>query len=90
MARWLPCINELRALAGEIAGISGFRGGAYRSTEGLAKGFSHGFVMTFRSEAERDAYLPHPAHQRVVAKLVPMLEGGLEGALAFDFIDGAI
>ncbi len=36
------------------------------------------------------AYLPHPLHQAVVAKLLPMLEGGLEGVVAFDFIDGVM
>ena len=82
--------EQLRGLADAIEGITGFRGGAYRSPEGLNRGFSHGFVMTFRSEAARNAYLPHPAHQRVVAMLLPLLEGGLEGALAFDLIDGAL
>jgi hypothetical protein len=82
--------EQLRGLADAIEGITGFRGGAYRSPEGLNRGFSHGFVMTFSSEAARDAYLPHPAHQRVVAMLLPMLEGGLEGALAFDLIDGML
>jgi hypothetical protein len=36
------------------------------------------------------AYLPHPLHQAVVAKLLPMLEGGVEGVVAFDFIDGVM
>lgn len=45
-------------------------------------------VMTFSDAAARDAYLPHPAHQRVVERLVPMLEGGLQGVVAFDFSDG--
>jgi len=82
--------EQLRALAAEVDGICGFRGGAYSSTEGLNQGFSHGFVMTFRNEAARDAYLPHPAHQRLVATLLPMLKGGLEGVVAFDLIDGAL
>jgi hypothetical protein len=41
-------------------------------------------------EAARDAYLPHPLHQAVVAKLLPTLEGGLDGVVAFDFIDGVM
>lgn len=81
---------KLRGLAEEVEGITGFRGGAYCSPEGLSRGYTHGFVMTFASEAARDAYLPHPAHQRVVAALLPMLDGGIEGALAFDFIDGRL
>lgn len=82
--------EELRGFRQSIPGITGFRGGAYNSTEGLAQGFTHGFTMTFVDAAARDAYLPHPLHQAVVARLLPMLEGGLEGVLAFDFIDGVM
>ena len=82
--------EELRGFRQAIPGITGFQGGAYRSTEGLSKGFTHGFTMTFVDEAARDAYLPHPLHQAVVAKLLPMLDGGLEGVVAFDFIDGVM
>jgi hypothetical protein len=46
--------------------------------------------MTFVDAAARDAYLPLPLHQAVVAKLLPMLEGGLDGVVAFDFIDGVM
>lgn len=81
---------ELRALGERIPGITGFRGGADNSREGLSKGFSHGFCMTFQDEAARDAYLPHPAHQRVVETLLPLLEGGMEGVLTFDFSDGVL
>ncbi|MFM9073591.1 MAG: Dabb family protein [Cyanobium sp.] len=82
--------EELRGLASQVDGICGFRGGAYSSPEGLNQGFSHGFVMTFQSPAARDAYLPHPAHQLVVEKILPMLEGGLSGVVAFDLIDGEL
>ena len=78
----------LRALQDRIPGITGFSGGADRSKEGLTKGFSHGFCMTFADAAARDAYLPHPEHQRMVEKLLPLLEGGIEGVLTFDFCDG--
>jgi hypothetical protein len=44
--------------------------------------------MTFTDAAARDAYLVHPEHQRVVKQLSPLLEGGIEGVLAFDFSDG--
>jgi hypothetical protein len=43
--------------------------------------------MTFADAAARDAYLPHPLHQAVVERLLPMLEGGIDGVLALDFID---
>lgn len=82
--------EALRALPEVIAGLREFQGGAYHSSEGLAQGFTHGFTMLFESETARDAYLPHPAHQAVVEQLLPMLEGGLAGVVAFDFIDGVM
>lgn len=81
---------ELRALRDRIAGITGFSGGADASKEGLARGFTHGFCMTFQDGAARDAYLPHPEHQRVVERLLPMLEGGIDGVITFDFCDGVL
>jgi hypothetical protein len=81
---------KLRAFRHAIPGITAFQGGVYNSPEGLSQGFTHGFTMTFADAAARDAYLPHPLHQAVVAKLLPMLEGGLEGVVAFDFIDGVM
>jgi hypothetical protein len=78
---------ELRALRDRIPGITGFSGGADTSKEGLTQGFSHGFHMTFTDAAARDAYLPHPAHQRVVEQLLPMLAGGIDGVLTIDFED---
>jgi hypothetical protein len=81
---------ELRALRERIPGITGFSGGADASREGLTKGFSHGFCMTFVDGAARDAYLPHPEHQRVVERLLPLLEGGIDGVLTFDFSDGVL
>jgi hypothetical protein len=82
--------QELQGLASEVEGITGIRAGAYSSPEGLNQGFSHAMVMTFVDAAARDAYLPHPAHRRVVERLLPMLEGGLEGVVAFDFRDGVL
>ena len=83
--------QDLRGLMAEVPGITSFRGGAYSSPEGLNGGFTHGMVMTFVDASARDAYLPHPAHQRVVQRLLPLLRGGLgEGVVAFDFSDGAL
>ena len=46
--------------------------------------------MIFEDSAARDAYLPHPLHQAVVAKLLAMLDGGFAGVVTFDFIDGVM
>ncbi|MFN6134640.1 MAG: Dabb family protein [Synechococcaceae cyanobacterium] len=53
-------------------------------------GFLLGFTMTFLDAAARDAYLPHPLLQAVVAKLLPMLDGALDRVVAFDFINGVM
>lgn len=76
------------ALAGlrrVIPGLLDFSGGPYTSAEGLHKGFTHGFVMTFADAASRDAYLPHPEHEKVKQLIVPELEGGINGVIAFDW-----
>jgi hypothetical protein len=66
--------EKLRALGKSIPGITGFTGGANNSPEGLADGLTHGFVMTFRDAAARDAYLPHPEHEKFKAFAIPHLE----------------
>ncbi len=76
---------DLAGLSGTIDGITSFAGGPYSSPEGMQRGFTHGFCMTFESAAARDAYLPHPAHEVVKARVVKALQGGVAGALAFDF-----
>ncbi len=50
---------ELPAL---IPGISSFEWGENNSPEGKNQGLSHCFLLTFETEAARDAYLPHPDH----------------------------
>jgi hypothetical protein len=41
--------------------------------------------MTFKTAADRNAYLPHPEHEKVKAKVLAILDGGLDGVVAFDF-----
>ena len=43
-------------------------------------------------EASRDAYLPHPEHERVKAQILAVLEAGpgeagLASAIAFDWVE---
>jgi len=75
-------LDELRQ---KIPGMLDFSGGAYSSPEGLNKGFTHGFVTTFADEESRDAYLSHPDHEAVKRLVIPWLEGGFDGAIAFDW-----
>lgn len=74
-------VADFGRLPAEIPGIVGFECGTNVSPEGLNQGFTHCFTLTFAGDAERDAYLVHPAHQRFVATL----GGCLERSLVFDY-----
>jgi hypothetical protein len=50
--------------------VIGFERGVNSSPEGLNQGFTHAFLVTFATEADRDLYLPHPEHQEFVARWV--------------------
>lgn len=54
--------RRFAALKDLIGGIESFEWGANVSPEGLDQGLSHCFLATFASDADRDAYLPHPDH----------------------------
>ena len=75
------CFAEMRSMVGRIPGLLDMAHGVYESPEGLDDGFTHGFIMTFENAAARDAYLPHPEHERVKAIVVPCLER----VVVFDF-----
>ena len=64
-----------------IPGIEDYVSGPYASPEGLNQGFTHAFIMTFTDVAARDAYLPHPEHERVKASLT----AEVDSLLVFDF-----
>jgi hypothetical protein len=62
------------ALPEQIEEIYDYEWGVNNSPENLNKGFTHAFFVTFRSEADREVYLPHPAHQAFVEVLEPHLK----------------
>ena len=62
------------ALRTLVPGVSALEWGLDTSPEGLAKGFTHAFMLSFSGAPQRDAYLPHPAHQAFVAQLKPLLD----------------
>ena len=66
--------EELLRLAQVIPGITDCSVGANNSPEGLADGLTHGFVMTFEDASKRDAYLPHPEHEKFKAMAIPHIE----------------
>src|SRR5688500_10816712 len=67
-------VDDLRRLTTVIPGITDCSIGTNSSPEGLAGGLTHGFVMTFRDAAARDAYLPHPEHEKFKSLVLPHIE----------------
>ena len=58
----------------KIAEIENLEWGTNNSPEGLNKGFTHCFILSFADEKARDAYLPHPDHKAFGEILKPILD----------------
>jgi len=61
-------------LPSQIPQIKNYEWGLNNSPEGLEKGFTHCFFLTFKSEEDRAIYLPHPDHKAFGAVLTPHLD----------------
>ncbi len=70
-------------LQSKIPQIRQFEWGINNSPEGLDKGFTHCFILTFDSEAGRDAYLPHPDH----TAFAEMVSSFIEDVLVVDYLN---
>jgi len=66
--------KAFKALPSKIPQIRDFEWGINNSPEGLDKGFTHCFFLTFDREEDRAIYLPHPDHKAFGAVLGPYLE----------------
>ena len=67
-------VDAFKALPSKISEIKGFEWGINSSPEGLNQGLTHAFTLTFHSDADRDAYLPHPAHKEFGGIVGPHLD----------------
>lgn len=74
-------VEAFQALPSKIDTIESFECGIDVSVENLADGFTHGFVVTFRDEQGRAAYLPHAAHDAFVKLALPRVDK----VLVFDY-----
>jgi hypothetical protein len=74
--------TEFGNLRLKIKVIESLEWGTNSSPEGLDKGYTHCWILSFNSEKARDFYLQHPAHQAFVALAKPLIED----ALVVDFI----
>ncbi|MEJ2704829.1 MAG: Dabb family protein [Sedimentisphaerales bacterium] len=66
--------NAFCALPSKIHTIHNFEWGTDVSVENLNQGFTHCFMVTFLTDADRAAYLPHPAHKAFGKLLDPYLD----------------
>lgn len=74
--------TEFAALKGKISEIQTLVAGTDISPEKLSDGFTHCWIVTFKDEKARDAYLVHKDHKAFVDVLKPILEK----PLVVDFI----
>ena len=77
--------EALDDLQERIPGIVDIAAGPYDSAEGMHKGFTHAFVVTFADVESRDNCLKHAAHERFKQLMEKQLAGGLADLIAFDF-----
>jgi hypothetical protein len=66
--------SDFAALPDKIGAIHDFEWGTNMSVENVSQGYTHCFLVTFKSEADRQEYLPHPAHKEFGAGLRPYID----------------
>lgn len=66
--------DAFTALPSKISEIVDFEWGTNNSPEGLDKGFTHSFFVSFKNEEGRAVYLPHPDHKAFVEVASPHIE----------------
>ena len=76
--------KSFRAMPSKVDVIHDFEWGTDVSVENLADGFTHCFLVTFKSEDDRAIYLPHPEHK----KFIDLLGGKIEKVLVVDYWAG--
>jgi hypothetical protein len=77
--------QEFLSLKNKIPGIVDIEYGVNNSPEGLNRGFTHIYLLTLENAAARDAYLPHPEHQKF-GELVGQL-GILDEVFVVDYVN---
>jgi hypothetical protein len=80
-----PIFVALKALQQKLDGIIAISAGIDCSPEGLQRGNTHAFSVDFKDTKSRDAYLPHPEHQKVGGMIVAAAEGGIDGITVVDW-----
>ena len=65
--------TAFRDLKKSIKEIVSYEWGTNNSPEKHNKGTTHGFILTFKNEKDRDAYLVHPEHDKFGKLVGPLL-----------------
>ena len=65
--------DAFRDLKKKIKEIQTYEWGTNVSPEKHDKGFTHAFILTFKSDKDRDAYLVHPDHKAFGKVVGPVL-----------------
>lgn len=65
--------EAFRALKTKIPQVQKLAWGLNNSPEGLNKGCTHGCILTFNSEEDRNAYLVHPDHKEFGTLVKPLI-----------------
>jgi hypothetical protein len=65
--------DAFRDLKKKIKEVQSYEWGTNISPENRNKGFTHAFIISFKSEKDRDTYLNHPDHKAFGKLLGPIL-----------------
>ena len=66
--------EAFRALQDKIPGIESLKWGTNVSKEQKSKGFTHCFILTFKTDKDRDVYLEHPEHKAFIKLVGPVVD----------------
>ncbi len=66
--------TAFQGLKEKVPQVQTLEWGTNVSKEKRDKGFTHCFLLSFKSDADRDAYLEHPAHKAFGKIVGPVLE----------------
>ena len=75
-------VKAFAELKTKISAVESMEAGTNVSPEGLSKGFTHCWIVSFKNAADRDTYLKHADHTAFVSILKPIMED----ALVVDFV----
>lgn len=77
-------VKGVEELQFSLDGFEHFEHGPNWDFEGMSPRFSYGFICHFAGEDTSRAFIVHPEHSALGARLVPLCKGGVEGITVVD------